>query len=153
MSRRRARRRRRDDAGDPARRPRGRPLDRRRHRSARRARGARLCPRGRGPCGVSTWNDIVESWLANELDRFDEDGWYVGRPLLVTRNDYGPRLYNGDTGVIVARDGGRRTAVFERQGGPVEISPTRLCGTEAAVSAALDRPVAHASGFARRLWS
>ena len=44
----------------------------------------------------------------------------------MTQNDYSLRLFNGDTGVIVARDGGRKSAVFERQGGLVEISPTRL---------------------------
>jgi exodeoxyribonuclease V alpha subunit len=106
--------------------------------------------------------------------------------------------------VVVARDGGRKSAVFERQGGLVEISPTRLdsvdtvhaltihksqgsqvdavavllpdpssrlltrellytgvtrarkevmiCGTESAILAALARPIAHASGLARRLW-
>jgi len=85
-----------------------------------------LCAHRRGPYGVATWNAVVESWLANELDRFAEDAWYVGRPLLVTQNDYGLRLYNGDTGVIVAREGGGKSAVFERQGGLVEISPTRL---------------------------
>ena len=123
----------------------------------------------------------------------------------MTQNDYSLRLFNGDTGVIVARDGGRKRAVFERQGGLVEISPTRLdavdtvyaltihksqgsqvdaaavllpdpssriltrelmytavtrarhsmtvCGSEAAIRACLARPVAHASGLARRLWS
>jgi exodeoxyribonuclease V alpha subunit len=52
--------------------------------------------------------------------------WYVGRPLLVTQNDYSLQLYNGDTGVIVAREAGRKSAVFARQGGLVEISPARL---------------------------
>ena len=85
-----------------------------------------LCAHRRGPYGVATWNGVIESWLANELDRFAEDAWYVGRPLLVTQNDYGLRLFNGDTGVIVARDDGRKSAVFERQGELVEISPTRL---------------------------
>jgi exodeoxyribonuclease V alpha subunit len=122
----------------------------------------------------------------------------------VTQNDYGLRLFNGDTGVIVAREGGLKSAVFERQGRLVEISPTRLeavetvhaltihksqgsqvdavavllpdpssriltrelmytavtrarnsmvlCGSEAAIRAALARPVSHASGLARRLW-
>jgi exodeoxyribonuclease V alpha subunit len=28
--------------------------------------------------------------------------WYAGRPVLVTANDYGLGLYNGDTGVAVA---------------------------------------------------
>ena len=164
-----------------------------------------LCAHRRGPYGVATWNAVIESWLADELDRFAEDAWYVGRPLLVTQNDYSLRLFNGDTGVIVARDGGRKRAVFERQGGLVEISPTRLdavdtvyaltihksqgsqvdsaavllpdpssriltrelmytavtrarhsmtvCGSETAIRACLARPVAHASGLARRLWS
>jgi exodeoxyribonuclease V alpha subunit len=85
-----------------------------------------LCAHRRGPYGVATWNAVVESWLATELDRFAEDAWYVGRPLLVTQNDYGLRLFNGDTGVIVARDDGRKSAVFERRGVLVEISPTRL---------------------------
>jgi exodeoxyribonuclease V alpha subunit len=163
-----------------------------------------LCAHRRGPYGVATWNAVVESWLADELDRFAEDSWYVGRPLLVTQNDYSLRLFNGDTGVIIAGEAGRKSAVFERQGELVEISPTRLdavetvhaltihksqgsqvdavaallpdpssriltrellytavtraresiilCGTEAAIRAALGRPVAHASGLGRRLW-
>ena len=64
-----------------------------------------LCAHRRGPYGVATWNAVVEGWLATELDRYAEDAWYVGRPLLVTQNDYGLRLYNGDTGVIVAARG------------------------------------------------
>jgi exodeoxyribonuclease V alpha subunit len=163
-----------------------------------------LCAHRRGPYGVATWNTVVESWLASELDRFGEDAWYVGRPLLVTENDYALRLFNGDSGVVVVRGDGGKTAAFERRGGVVEISPTRLdavetlhaltihksqgsqveavavllpdpasriltrellytgvtrarkslvlCGTEAAVRAALGRPVAHASGLEGRLW-
>jgi exodeoxyribonuclease V alpha subunit len=85
-----------------------------------------LCAHRRGPYGVATWNAVVEGWLANELDRFAEDEWYVGRPLLVTRNEYTLRLYNGDTGVIVARGPGRKSAIFARQGELVEVSPSRL---------------------------
>jgi exodeoxyribonuclease V alpha subunit len=85
-----------------------------------------LCAHRRGPYGVATWNGVIENWLAGELDHFSEDPWYVGRPLLVTQNDYSLRLFNGDTGVIVDRGDGRKSAVFERQGGLVEISPTRL---------------------------
>jgi exodeoxyribonuclease V alpha subunit len=89
-----------------------------------------LCAHRRGRYGVSTWNAVVERWLADELGRFAEDAWYVGRPLLVTRNDYSLRLFNGDTGVLVARENGRKGAVFERQGELVEISPTRLEAVE-----------------------
>ena len=34
----------------------------------------------------------------------------------MTQNDYGLRLYNGDTGVIVAHEGGRKSAVFSVPG-------------------------------------
>ena len=46
--------------------------------------------------------DRIERWLAAEVGGFGAEGrWYAGRPLLVTENDYGLRLYNGDTGVVV----------------------------------------------------
>ncbi|MGH3370275.1 MAG: ATP-binding domain-containing protein, partial [Nocardioidaceae bacterium] len=51
--------------------------------------------------------------------------WYAGQPLLVTENDYGLGLFNGDTGVVVAA-GDRLTAVFERRGELFEVSPSRL---------------------------
>jgi exodeoxyribonuclease V alpha subunit len=53
-----------------------------------------------------------------------------GRPLLVTANDYNLRLYNGDTGVVVARANGRMVAAFERQGEVVDVSPARLAAVE-----------------------
>ncbi|HKV19070.1 MAG TPA: ATP-binding domain-containing protein, partial [Mycobacterium sp.] len=37
--------------------------------------------------------------------------WYAGRPVLVTANDYGLGLYNGDTGVTVVRDGVLRAVI------------------------------------------
>ncbi len=90
-----------------------------------------LCAHRRGPHGVSTWMGQVESWLAAEIDGFAAGGtWYVGRPLLVTENDYGLRLYNGDTGVVVAADGDRVTAVFERRGQLLELGPTRLSAVD-----------------------
>jgi exodeoxyribonuclease V alpha subunit len=77
---------------------------------------------------VSAWTVHVERWLAAGVDGFASGaGWYVGRPLLVTENDYGLRLYNGDTGVVVASgEAGTVRAVFERRGGLLELSPQRL---------------------------
>ena len=54
----------------------------------------------------------------------------MGRPLLVTENDYELGLYNGDTGVIVADDEGRPSAVFERGGELLSFSPLRLDAVE-----------------------
>ena len=59
-----------------------------------------------------------------------EGEWYAGRPLLVTENDYGLRLYNGDTGVVVASAGGRLSAAFERRDEVAEFTPTRLGAVE-----------------------
>ena len=57
-------------------------------------------------------------WLAAEIDGFATGRWYLGRPLLVTENDYGLRLFNGDMGVVVAaRAGPRRRRVRARRRG------------------------------------
>jgi len=87
-----------------------------------------LCAHRRGPYGVSAWTAQVERWLATGVDGFvSGTGWYVGRPLLVTENDYGLSVFNGDTGVVVAHGHhGAVRAVFERRGGLLELSPQRL---------------------------
>jgi exodeoxyribonuclease V alpha subunit len=90
-----------------------------------------LCAHRRGPYGVATWSAQVEAWLAAAVPGFAATGsWYVGRPLLVTENDYTLGLYNGDTGVVVAAGAERLTAVFERRGEILEFSPARLSAVE-----------------------
>jgi exodeoxyribonuclease V alpha subunit len=90
-----------------------------------------LCAHRRGPYSVAMWMDRIERWLAAEVEGFGAEGrWYVGRPLLVTENDYGLRLYNGDTGVIITTDAGRVSAAFERRGEVVEFSPSRLAAVD-----------------------
>jgi exodeoxyribonuclease V alpha subunit len=88
-----------------------------------------LCAHRRGPYGIAYWNRQVERWLAEETDAPLWASWYVGRPLLVTANDYGLKLYNGDTGVTVLRDGTLR-AVLSASGGPVEFATSRLAEVE-----------------------
>ncbi len=166
-----------------------------------------LCAHRRGPQGVAMWTSRMEGWLADELagrHSVSHQLSYVGRPLLVTHNDYELRLYNGDTGVIVQAGLGRPRAVFARGGGLLELSPSRLAhvetvyamsihksqgsqfataavllpppssrllsrellytgvtrarerlilvGSEDAIRAAVNRPVARASGLRGRLW-
>jgi exodeoxyribonuclease V alpha subunit len=84
-----------------------------------------LCAHRRGPYGVSGWTALIEAWLGQEAT-----GWYVGRPLLVTENDYGLNLYNGDTGVVIASGEDHVSAAFERGGKIVEFSPTRLAAVD-----------------------
>ena len=75
----------------------------------------------------------LQSWLDAGVDGFSARGeWYPGRPLLVTANDYGLGLYNGDTGVVVTAGGERVAAVFERRGELVRVAPTVLSAVETA---------------------
>ena len=85
-----------------------------------------LCAHRRGPYGVTRWSQEAEHWLAEAIPGYAEDGeWYVGRPLLVTANDYEMSLYNGDTGVVVQRPEGLRAA-FARGAEPSLVAPVRL---------------------------
>jgi exodeoxyribonuclease V alpha subunit len=87
-----------------------------------------LCAHRRGPEGVAAWTALTEDALG---DLAREDRWYVGRPLLVTDNDYELRLYNGDTGVVVqSADPDRVIAAFRQRGAIVEVSPTRLAAVD-----------------------
>ena len=88
-----------------------------------------LCAHRRGLHGVSYWNRQIERWLAEQTDTPLWAAWYPGRPVLVTANDYGLGLYNGDTGVAVLRDGVLR-AVLAGAAGPLELSPSRLADIE-----------------------
>lgn len=85
-----------------------------------------LCAHRRGPYGVLRWGLEVERWLADAIPGYGEDGeWYVGRPLLITANDYEMSLYNGDTGVIVETPDGVRAA-FARGAAAKLFPPVRL---------------------------
>jgi exodeoxyribonuclease V alpha subunit len=89
-----------------------------------------LCAHRHGPYGVAAWMARIEGWVSAAADGFGDSAWYPGRPLLVTENDYGLRLFNGDTGVVVASGEGRVSAAFERRGEIVEFSPARLGAVE-----------------------
>lgn len=88
-----------------------------------------LCAHRRGPYGVTYWNRQIERWLAEQTDAPLWAAWYPGRPVLVTANDYGLSLYNGDTGVAVLRDGTLR-AVMASAGGPLDLATGRLADVE-----------------------
>ncbi|GAY13892.1 exodeoxyribonuclease V subunit alpha [Mycobacterium sp. shizuoka-1] len=88
-----------------------------------------LCAHRRGPHGVAHWNRQVERWLAEETDTPLWTSWYAGRPVLVTANDYGLRLYNGDVGVTVMR-GGVLRAVMAGADGQAEFATSRLADIE-----------------------
>lgn len=94
-----------------------------------------LCAHREGPWGVRTWNRSVEAWLTEETGDGLYDPMYIGRPLLVTANDYATGVFNGDTGVVVAtrRDDGRRggrVAVVRGSEGDQTFGTSRLGDVE-----------------------
>ena len=92
-----------------------------------------LCAHREGPSGVRRWNHLVERWLAEDpdVDPYGPWGgqWYVGRPLLVTSNDYALDVYNGETGVVVRR-GDRSRAFVGGSERLKEFAPGRLDAVE-----------------------
>lgn len=84
-----------------------------------------LCAHRHGPFGVAQWNRRVEHWLAEETHASMWSQWYAGRPVLVTANDYGLKIYNGDTGVVVASPDGPRVHIGSSQGSQ-RFATTRL---------------------------
>ncbi len=64
-----------------------------------------LCALRLGPWGVEGLNERIRAALEKEKLIDSGDGrrlWYPGRPVLVTRNDYGLGLMNGDIGITLA---------------------------------------------------
>ncbi len=89
-----------------------------------------LCAHRRGPTGASTWSTRIEERLAETVDWLPPQGpWYVGRPLIVTVNDYSLGLFNGDCGLVVAGARGMEAA-FRQGSSVVSVSPFRLLNVD-----------------------
>jgi exodeoxyribonuclease V alpha subunit len=94
-----------------------------------------LCAHRRGRAGVEGWNRAVEAWLRHH--GVPTTGWYVGRPVMVTANDYRLGRFNGDQGVVVAVDAEGSTlrrrsleVVFDDVDGPAVVRPSQLGDVE-----------------------
>ena len=87
-----------------------------------------LCGVHFGRMGVEGMNHSVELSLARRGYDCRHDNWYTGRPVLVTRNDYGLDLYNGDIGICLPdeKDGGFKVWFERGDGGMRAYSPHRL---------------------------
>ena len=80
----------------------------------------------RGRYGVGGWVPLLERWLSRDVDSFEvTERFYVGRPVMITRNDPRLRLYNGDVGVVV-RSGDTVEVAFHGSGGVRNFAPSRL---------------------------
>jgi exodeoxyribonuclease V alpha subunit len=88
-----------------------------------------LCAHRRGPMGVERVNGQIEAALADAGLIRPDSAAYVGRPVLVTRNDYQIGLFNGDVGIIVddpERAGGKLALFLGAAESVRRLSPSRL---------------------------
>ncbi|RZF53007.1 exodeoxyribonuclease V subunit alpha [Acinetobacter halotolerans] len=52
-----------------------------------------------GPVGIEQLNRFAELWLNQQLKQIAIGDWYVGRPVMMTYNDYQLGISNGDIGI------------------------------------------------------
>ncbi|WP_413703632.1 exodeoxyribonuclease V subunit alpha [Pseudomonas sp. Pseusp16] len=100
-----------------------------------------LCAVRKGPWGVEGLNQRVTDALLRARLIDSDQQWYEGRPVLMTRNDYGLGLMNGDIGIALklpeqeGHETGRQVlrVAFPRndgQGGVRFVLPSRLNDVE-----------------------
>ncbi|MCC5857925.1 MAG: exodeoxyribonuclease V subunit alpha [Ectothiorhodospiraceae bacterium] len=96
-----------------------------------------LCALRRGAWGVDQVNLRIQAHLARQglITPPDTGHWYEGRPVLVTGNDYGLRLMNGDIGIALnvpvtpgdPENGKRLRVAFPGEQGTIRwVLPSRL---------------------------
>lgn len=71
-----------------------------------------LCAVREGQRGVAGINDAVEAVLEHQHRIRRTGRWYHGRPVMVTRNDYVIRIFNGDNGIVFQTPDGIIKACF-----------------------------------------
>ena len=75
--------------------------------------------------GVEWLNNYIALNFRQRLNHALDDGrthWYPGRPLMILRNDYVLKLFNGDIGIILPTAEGKLMAHFPANG-PVQSLP------------------------------
>ena len=86
-----------------------------------------LCALRQGHWGVDHLNRQIAVWLQGAGLLAASEGWYAGRPVMITHNDYELGLMNGDVGITLAGPGGRLRVVFLNDRGAVRwVLPSRL---------------------------
>jgi exodeoxyribonuclease V alpha subunit len=94
-----------------------------------------LCALRGGEWGVTGLNTRIESHLRGRGDIARQGEWYVGRPVMITRNDAALGVYNGDVGVALPGVEGKGLRVWLLDGEsqpPRSVMASRLPQTETA---------------------
>lgn len=94
-----------------------------------------LCALREGEFGARHLSAEIGALFRQGLGQAQPDAgrWYAGRPVLVTRNDYALRVFNGDVGVALPDAAGNLLVYFPvAEGGTRSIAPSRLADCETA---------------------
>jgi exodeoxyribonuclease V alpha subunit len=75
-----------------------------------------LCALREGAFGAQACNAFIERQLKRAWRVPETAHWYPGRAVIVTGNDYGARLFNGDIGLCVADRSGELRVWFDGVG-------------------------------------
>ena len=80
----------------------------------------------RGLAGSDRLNRLVEQQIASRRTAVMENGWYHGRPVIITQNDYTLGLFNGDLGVCMRDTTGQLWLYVESGATTKRIKPDRV---------------------------
>ena len=111
-----------------------------------------LCAVHGGPRGIDATNERLSrharAALAHAPGTVAASPWYPGRPVIVLKNDYLLRLYNGDVGICLPDAHGELRVVFpDPAGGWRELAPLRLPAHDTAFAMTVHK--AQGSEFAK----
>lgn len=86
----------------------------------------------RGLAGTERLNRLVEQQLAAKRLVHSENGWYHGRMVIITQNDYNLGVFNGDLGVCIRGEDGSYAVYVETGSALKRLKPDRLQHAEPA---------------------
>ena len=76
-----------------------------------------LSPTHKGKYSVDYFNVEIERYLRQSGLLFPKAGFYHNQPIMITKNDYQLKLFNGDIGLIRENNDGELQAYFEAEDG------------------------------------
>lgn len=85
-----------------------------------------LCPTKEGEYSVDYFNREIEVFLKSKGYLSPNFSFYHNQPIIITRNDYQLKLFNGDIGLIREDIDGRLQAYFEAEDGSLKSISTNF---------------------------
>ena len=87
-----------------------------------------LCAVREGTFGVNAVNRLLSNAMSPmQSGKSGRSGWFIGQPVMVKKNDYVLKLFNGDVGIVLPDAAGNPAVFFPNEDGTFrEISPSRI---------------------------